>query len=177
MKAGEVFVCAGHTLRAESTDFELGCEGCVGDPPQNGRRIGEPEVPCGNLPECDATFNEGTHLRYALHEVLGNEPPAILKRDFGRQEVLIAAHATRPFTVALCGGKYRLTNTCGKLTCLRGGEAWPAGDEALSGDSLSLSMVQRIQEMEERMQVAIGLLKHGNKIEAMKLLNKKEWES
>ena len=105
------------------------------------------------------------------------EVPAILKRDFGRQEVLIAAHATRPFTVALCGGKYRLTNTCGKLTCLRGGETWPAGDEALSGDSLSLSMVQRIQEMEERMGLILALIRKDNLGEAKRLLQSKEWES
>lgn len=174
MKVGEVFLCEGVTLRAEEGVVGEGCDGCIGHPPMNERTVGEAEIKCGKLPMCDASDNEsGVPLRFVHNEVL----VPILKRDFSRQEVLIAAHATRPFTVALCGGKYRLTNTCGKLTCLRGGEAWPAGDEALSGDSLSLSMVQRIQEMEERMQVAIGLLKHGNKIEAMKLLNKKEWES
>lgn len=49
----------------------------------------------------------------------------------------------------LCGGKYLVTHENGVLTARRNGEEWPAGDRALSGDGLSLAMIQRIEDLED----------------------------
>lgn len=50
----------------------------------------------------------------------------------------------------LCDGKYLVTHENGILTVRRHGEEWPAGDRALSGDGLSLAMIQRIEALEDR---------------------------
>ena len=50
----------------------------------------------------------------------------------------------------LCEGKYRVYHSNGTLTVKRNGKEWPAGDNALCGDSLSLAMIQRIEALEDR---------------------------
>ena len=50
------------------------------------------------------------------------------------------------FTTTVGGGDYTITNGCGRLTCLRHGEVWEAGDNALVGDKLALAIMHRIEE-------------------------------
>lgn len=50
------------------------------------------------------------------------------------------------YTTTVGGGGYIITNNNGRLTCLRHGEPWEAGDNALVGDKLTLALVHRIEE-------------------------------
>jgi hypothetical protein len=50
------------------------------------------------------------------------------------------------YTTTVGDGKYTVTNDNGRLTCLRHGEVWEAGDRELCGDGLSLALVFRIEE-------------------------------
>lgn len=58
------------------------------------------------------------------------------------------------FTVSLADGKYEVTNNNGILTVKRKGESWPAADENLIGDGLSLAMMQKIEELSEKLEKA-----------------------
>lgn len=61
-------------------------------------------------------------------------------------------------TITLDGGKYAVTNYDGILTAKRHGEEWPAADRALLGDKLSLAMVQRIEDLEDRQAAFVRML-------------------
>ena len=50
------------------------------------------------------------------------------------------------YTATVGDGKYTITNDNGRLTCLRHGEVWEAGDRELCGDGWSLALVSRIEE-------------------------------